>query len=367
MVNIEGSGLFEVGIDSLITDLDYTDPENSTNGKFRPMVLPELSLIRKSDDGMWATGIGFYLPAGFGGAWSLNNPLLGEHGYKSLGALAKILPGAAVRLTDRLSVGGTLGVAVSHAELEGPFFLQTGALAGAPTILDMQATGAAPTWGVGLQYEISDRTTLGLAFNDETRFRLDGSADADVFGLGPGAVSSDFDLDADLVWPRSLGLGLTHWLADRHRVSTDVIWFDWSHAFDRIDVKFTDSSNPLFPAILGPEITDSFPLDWRDSVSIRFGYEFFATPCDVLRAGYTYSSPTVPNSTLTPYIPATLEHTFSAGYGKQWDSTRFDIGYQFAFGPEANVHESDVVGGDFEFSTVKAQAHWLFLGLTFLY
>jgi long-subunit fatty acid transport protein len=258
-------------------------------------------------------------------------------------------------------------VAVSHVELEGPFFLQTGVLSGAPTLMDLQATGAAPTWSIGLQYQLSDQTTIGLAYQDETRFRLDGSLDADVFGLGPGAVSSDFDADVDLVWPRSLGLGVAHWLGERHRFSTDVLWFDWSHAFNHVDLKLTDSSNPLFPALLGPEIRDRFPLDWRDSVSVRIGYEFFLTPCDILRAGYAYNSPTIPESTLTPFIPAILEHSFSAGYGKQWNNTRFDIGYQFAFGPETHVEESSLAGGDFSFSEVKAQAHWIFLGLTFLY
>ncbi|MBI3469020.1 MAG: outer membrane protein transport protein [Planctomycetes bacterium] len=372
MVHLVGTGLLELGIDAIITDLDYSDPENSTNGKFRPAVLPEFAYIRKSADERWAVGLGVFVPAGFSAQWELNNPLLGEHGYKSFGALAKIVPGIAYRLSDQLSIGATLGVGVSHAELEGPFFLQTGPLRGTPTIFDVQATGATPVWSVGMQYQFSDRTALGVTYIDESRFRLDGNLDVDVFGLGPllglpDPLHSDFDAEVDVVWPRSLGLGMMHALTERQRISTDILWFDWSHAFDRVDLKLTEATNPLFTAMLGPEIRERFPLDWRDSISVRVGYEFFLTPWDVLRAGYTYNSPNVPDATLTPYIPATIEHTFSAGYGKRWGNCGLDLAYQFLFGPERHVSASELAGGDFASSELKAQAHGIFLTFSYRY
>ncbi|MBI3466226.1 MAG: outer membrane protein transport protein [Planctomycetes bacterium] len=370
IVNIDGCGLFELGLDGLLTDLDYSDPENSTNAKFRPMALPHFSYIRKSCDGDWAAGLGVYAPAGFGAQWSMNQAVFGpdHHGYKSIGALVKILPGIAYRLTDELSIGATLGVGVSHAELEGPFFLQNPSpspplVGGIPTRLDLQATGAAPTWSVGMQYQLSERTTLGLAYTDETRFRLNGNARTSVLGLAPVPVESKFDADVDLVWPRSLGLGVKHDLCACQRLSVDVVWFDWSHAFDHIDMKLTDSSNPAFGPLT--PIRDSFPLDWDDSVSLRIGYELFSTPCDVWRLGYVYNSRNIPSSTLTPYIPAILEHSFTVGYGKRWGNWTFDTAYQFSFSPERHVDGSDLVGGDFDNSEVKAQAHWLLLSASY--
>lgn len=365
LVNIEGVSLFELSNDILFTDLDYSDPENDTSSRFRASYLPTATYIRRDPDGWWAAGVGFYAPAGFSAQWHLNSPLFGRHGYKSLAALTKILPAVAVGVTDRLSVGGSLGVAISHAELESPFFLQTGALAGVPTLFDLQATGAAPAWGLGLQYQLGDCTTLGVAYTGETRFRMDGNLDAEVLGLAPLPVHSDFDAQLDFVWPRSLGVGVKHNLSAASRFSADVIWYDWSHAFEEVDLELTDASNPLFPALLGPKIRDTFPLDWDDSVSWRFGYERLLTECDVVRAGYVFHPNPIPSSTLTPLIPAILEHAISVGYGRRWGPCRLDLAYQYSFGPKESTTVSGVVGGDFDFGEIKSQAHWVFASFSY--
>jgi long-subunit fatty acid transport protein len=367
MVNVPGRGLFEFGIDGLLTDLHYSDPENDRRpNRHNPMALPQLSYIRTSEDGRWAIGLGMFAPAGFGAQWDLNSPALGGgHHYKSFGALLKILPGVAYRVTDKLSVGGTFGVAVSHAELEGPFFGQTGGLRGVPTLLDLQATGATTCWSLGLQYQLNDRTTLGLAYLHETRFRLDGNARVSVLGVAPVPLESAFNVDASLVWPRSLAGGISHTFGEtcRHRASAEVIWFDWSGAFQRVDLTFSESTNPVFPALLGPTFHDRIPLDWSDSVSVRLGYEFLLTECDTLRCGYIYHPQPIPSETLTPYIPAILEHAVSVGYGRRSGSWDFNIAYQYSFGPDQSVSQSGIVGGDFDRSRIEADVHWLALSL----
>ena len=369
LVNIPTDHLAEFGVDTLITNLKYTDPENRDYARDNPMVLPQAAFIQRSEDGVWAWGLGFFAPAGFSATWDLTNPVLGKNRYDSFAAVGKILPSLAVRVTDDLSIGATLGVAVSHAELEAPFFGQSGALRGAPTMMDLQATGAAPTWSVGLQYRLSDRTTIGASYVSETRFRLDGRARVDAF-LVPNAppVSSAFDLQLDMVWPRSAGVGITHMLTDNQRISLDVLWFDWSHAFDRLDMEFSNPSNPFFAAF-GPTLRDSLVLDWKDSVSVRFGYEYFLPTNGVFRIGYVHNSQTIPSSTLTPYIPATIEHTVTLGYGHWFhdNTVRFDVAYQWMIGPNDGPNTSRVVGGDFDNSELEVQAHWILFSLTKFY
>jgi long-subunit fatty acid transport protein len=81
-----------------------------------------------------------------------------------------------VKVTDQLSVGATLGLAISRVELNTPFYAQTGVLSalGALPVLDLAAKGFTPTWSVGAQYQLSDRTMLGLVYSSEDRFRLKG-------------------------------------------------------------------------------------------------------------------------------------------------------------------------------------------------
>ncbi len=360
MVHIAGERMFELGADMLICDLHYMQPpDDDAFALVRPSGLPQLSMIRRSADQRWAVGLGAFVPAGFGAEFDLANPVVGTHRYRSLGALVKVLPGVAHQLTDRLSVGATLGVAAGHVELEGPFVIQTGVCQGVPTLLDLQATGATLTWSTGLQYQLSDRTTLGVTYTSESRFQLDGRASADVFGLAMVPLHSDFEVQMKLACPRSVGLGVKHSLCPHRRISADVIWFDWSRAFDSIGVRLTDPSNPAF-TLLGP-IENEFPLYWRDSVSLRLGYEQFFRPGRVLRAGYVYHANPIPAGTLTPYIPATLEHAFSIGYGRRWHRWDVDLAYQFSFGPNQRVATSDFVGGDFDYSEVEARAHWISL------
>jgi long-chain fatty acid transport protein len=362
MVNMTVRGFYELGVDTLVTDLDYSDPDNpEVHGKFQAFPSPELGYIRKSDDECWAWGIGFFAPAGFGAKYEMQNPFTGPALYKSLGMLTKILPAVSVRVTDRLSVGGTFGVGICHAELEGPDFPP--GLGGPPTLFDLQATGATPVGSLGLQYQLSDRTMLGVCYTEESRFDLNGNVRATVLGPPPFPQASRFDAELDITWPRSLGVGIKHDLSPCQRVSADVIWYDWSSAFDSFDVTLTNSTNPLFTLLAGPEIGSSFLLDWEDTVSIRLGYEWEASARDVWRVGYIYHDSPAPNSTLSPYIDGVLEHAVSAGFSRRCNGYLLNVAYQYSFGPERNVGDSVLAGDDFSNSSFEAQAHWLSLSV----
>jgi long-subunit fatty acid transport protein len=362
--NIAGDRL-DFGLDFLSTSLRYDDPITKAHADPVVFPLPSFGYAKKSPDRRLTYGLGVFVPAGFGAHYDLRHLLYGTREYTSFGALVKILPAVAYNISDELSVGGTFGLGFSHVQFEAPFNLQSGLFAGVPCLLDMKASGLAPTWSVGMQYRLGTKTTIGLAFQGETRFKLHGDADVDISGFGFPLLKASYDIDVDLVWPRNLGFGITHRFNRQHRASFDVVWFDWSHAFDKLDMKLTNGSNPLFDLLLGNRVWDALPLDWDDSVAFRFGYEYFMTRRDVLRLGYIYHSNPVPSSTLIPLLAGTLEHAVSIGYGHQWDNWRVDLGYQFSWGSTDRVGFSDVIGGDYDQSSVRARAHWVFL--TFSY
>jgi long-chain fatty acid transport protein len=366
MTNVPGCGFTELGIDTVICDLSYSDLDNDADGEVKGFPSPMIGYVRRAPCSPLAWGLGFYVPAGFSAEFDLVNPHFGQTRYKSLGVLGKVLPGVAYQVTDRLSVGATLGVAIGQAELEAPFYVQTGPLAGAPTLLDLQATDATPTGGVGLQYQLSPSTTLGVAYTEESRFVFDGHSRVTLLTpLGP--LGSDFDTQLDLVWPRSLGVGIKHELCCCRRIGVDVIWYDWSHAFDQLDLVFRNPTNPVVAAVVGPEVRDAFPVRWDDSVSLRIGYEWDASDVTTWRVGYVYHDSPVPNETLTPLLDGVLEHAFSAGVTRDYGRASLNLAYQYSFGPERQVGVSDVVGGDFDNSTFEAEAHWISFSFLFPY
>ena len=367
MVNVEGRGLVDLGVNVLITDLQYGDPQNPGTGAWHnPFPIPEASVIKKSDDGQWAFGLGVFTPAGFATDWDLQEGgtmpgqlPLGTYHYRSLGAMAKFLPGVAYQVNDRLSVGATLGLGLGHTELEGPYFLQTGLPPlippGTPTIMRLYTTGVAPTWSFGLQYQLSDATTIGATYQSASYYSQTGSANVDLPGLG----SSEFKSEFDITWPASVGIGIKYDLCPHRIFSADVIWFGWSTAFDHAGVRLTNPSNPVFAALAPGGLSDQMPLDWRDSVSVRLGYEQHLLHGHIIRAGYAYHANQIPSQILTPYIPATLEHAFSLGYGWQHEAWEINLAYQYSFGPEVDVAQSGLAGGNFNNSWDRDQAHWM--------
>jgi long-subunit fatty acid transport protein len=260
------------------------------------------------------------------------------------------LPTVAYNVNDKLSIGATLGVAVSHDELEGPYTIQgPSPLRGTPTLLDLQATGATMCWSLGMQYKLTDATTLGLTYQSESAFDCHGPTTVTVPGLG----ACRYDTAFEIIWPQSVGAGIRHELCSHRTVSLDVIWYNWSNAFNSMDIYLSNPSVGYFPSA----IVEQLPLHWRDSISTKLGYEQILSNGHVVRCGYIYNNNPIPNGTLVPFIQATLEHSLSLGYGLNWKGWDLDFSYMYCFAGDRHVGMSDLVGQEFDNSTQRAQVH----------
>ncbi len=366
MMNVAGNGLAEIGIDTVIPVVDYSDPYNDVQSKIRPLPLPNLGYIRKVDD-RWAWGIGAFVPAGFGASYGvMNEPNTGANLLRSQGGMAKLLPALSFRASERLSLGIAVGIGFSYASLDGPLYLQDGPLAGVPTIMDMEGTGVAPVGSVGMQYQLTEKTMIGATYTEQSNYWMHGATNAVLL---PGFVlESRFDSKMKIQWPRSVAVGLKHDFCPHRRFSADVIWYDWAHAFDSLEIVLYNPSNPAVAPILGSvgqslPVTQHFPLNWTDSISMRLGYEVDWTDVDTFRFGYVYHSSPSPDSTLNPYLDGILENTFTLGYSRRFSRATFNAAYQYYFGDTRYVADSAIVGGQFDDSTMNAQAHFAMLSL----
>ena len=359
IVNMPTFRLSEFDVDVLFTDLDYSDSDNAkTRADDNPFPMGQFSLALKSPSADLGLGLGVFSQAGFASEYHLNGPFpfSGPQHYKSLGALVRFLSAASWRVNSRLSVGANLGVAASHIELEGPYFLQgPNPFAGTPTLLDFQGTGAALSWAAGLQYQLFPSTTVGINYQARTDFSLNGNTFVQV----PGLAASRFDSNLDVAWPQSLGFGVKHDIDCCTRIGLDFTWFDWSNAFDSFALTIRDAENPVLAGVVGPELVDRLPLNWRDSLSVKTGVERNLANGRVVRAGYIYHRNPIPEETLNPFLQTTLEHAFSVGYGWLWKASEIDVAYQYSFADDQSVVMSQFLGGDFDNSTVGTQAHWL--------
>jgi long-chain fatty acid transport protein len=357
MTNVNGNGLLDVGIDTVIVSGHYMEPGNNAYSSTGTPA-PQIGIVKKSADGDWALGVAILTPAGFAERFDMQGPfpVSGTQRYESFGALVKVPVGLAYKVTDNLSIGGSVGLGVCNASLEGPYTLNGPTLPGVPTDFRTHGWGADFIWSAGLQYQWSECTTFGAAYQSAAPFRLDGNTAVDVPGLG----SSSYDSVVQFEWPQSVAVGVRHALCECRTVSFDVVWFNWSQAFDNFGMELTGPGNPFFP----PQIIENFPLNWRDTVSFRFGFEQQINPCTALRLGYVYHRNPIPTETLSPFIQGFLEHTFAVGITRYWNCWEIDLAWQHMFGPRQRVGTSPFFGGDFSGSTQDVMAD--IIGVSFI-
>ena len=356
---------FSLNGDLLLRDVYYRDPLDSGRSRDGAYVLPQLSVAASVPGTPVSFGLGMHLPGGYGVSYELRHPVLGKQDYESQAVLLKLLPVVACRIGERVSVGGGLGVGYAKCRFELPYTFQRGPLAGLTGLAEADADGFGVTGNLGIQIRPTERLTLGLAWVSGTLTRQTGEFDLDVSGVGLPVTdpTARYDLEYDFRWPASITGGAAYGLP-RGRLSAEVAWFGWRSALDRFHFRLKNGDNPEFDALVGSTPSDTFPLDWRDSVSVRLGYEHFLTDATAVRLGYIYNLNPIPDNTLTPLLPGVLEHSVTVGAGHRIGGAQLDFAYQYAFGRTREVGSSRILGGDFDSSRVQARAHWVFVGLS---
>lgn len=307
------------------------------------------------------------VPGGLGGATSY-----GLQKHRSEIAVLRGALGIGVAISERLSLGASLGLIYNRNTLQAPYTFQSHpVLQGFKTLLDLRTEGFGVNGTAGVQFKPDDRWSFGLSYRTETRVDSDGDASgnaaAQLQSLGGAfaGVRPDFHYDATVAntFPQTVSAGVSWQFAARARAVIQLDWIGWSDAFDDLNISLTRGNNADLNAFLGTDsIRDSVPLHWRDAFVYRAGLEFAATSELALRVGYSFGENPVPASSLSPLTAAILEHTLTAGVG--WERGRFsvDLAYQFDFPTTERVGVSGLRGGEYSFSRTGVEAHWI--GLT---
>jgi long-chain fatty acid transport protein len=207
---------------------------------------------------------------------------------------------------------------------------------------------------VGAMYKLTSWFTVGATYTTPVRFNYtNGKGDLNLSSVGLGRVTYDTRI-AGAEWPQQVDVSIAAKPTDRFTAALTVSWINWS-AIHGIEFTFTNPSNPLAPA----EQNVSLPFNWKDQAVVAVGFAYTAIQDQmikdrlVLRAGYNWSNNQIPNSTLTPLAPLTLEHRLSGGFGYRftkhwsWDSTAF-YGLN---NTETNPNPNQPFGANFQQST----------------
>jgi long-chain fatty acid transport protein len=306
-------------------------------------------------------------PGGLGGTTSY-----GLQQHRSEITVLRTALGFGLSLSDRLSIGGSLGIVYNENALKAPYIFQSHpVLKGFKTLLDLETSGVGFNGSVGVLYRPTDSLSFSLRYQTETSVDTDGraygNAGVQLTNLGGpfAGVQPDFRYDARVenVFPQSVSGGVSWQAHPRWRLAVQVDWVNWSDSFDQLPIHLTSGNNADLNGFLGTNaIDDTVPLHWRDRVVFHTGVEFLADKDLTLRVGYAFGDSPVPAETLTPLTAAIARHTVSTGL--EWRHGHFLVAgaYQYDLPTAMTVGVSGLATGEYSNSRTAVGVHWF--GLT---
>jgi long-chain fatty acid transport protein len=248
-------------------------------------------------------------------------------------------PVLSYRVNDVISVGA--GVSVNYARLDFELALPS---VGPRPEGEVEMSGVddvLPGWNLGVLFELSQRTRLGLTYRSELDFEMDG--DFDVRNTPPlfqALGLRDGDVQAELPLPQFVRGSFHHQLTDEVALLGDVGWEDWS----------VNDFTPL----RGPAgRTLEVPRKWRDTWHLGAGVEWRVAPRWLLQTGVGYdSSPVKERSTNLPDMPSDDQWRLSFGFVHDLtENVRIGLNYtyiDFGRSPIATPNDFGRLVGDYE-------------------
>lgn len=224
-------------------------------------------------------------------------------------------PSVAYQVNEALS----LGAGVDYQHISGELSNFAG-VAGTATV---KGTDYAWGYNLGVLYNISSSTRIGVAYRSAISYTLTGTVTT-AFPAANGPVSLDLKL------PDTLSLSGFHQLNDKWDVMADVTWTGWS-TFKQ--VKVVDGT--------GATISNT-PENWKNTVRVSVGATQHYNEQWLARVGLAYDQAPVQDAFRTARIPDN-NRTWLAlgGQYKPAKASAIDFGYAHLFVSDSSINESN--------------------------
>jgi long-chain fatty acid transport protein len=234
--------------------------------------------------------------------------------------VVNVNPSVAYKVNDALSVA--VGVNYAKAEVE---FQQAVPSLGGPTRPDGSGTlkGDAKAWGynLGLMYQLTKDTRLGLSYRSRIKFDLGGRQQVPSLGV-------DRDISADLETPDTASLAIHHQLNEKWAVLADYTWTGWS-SLQKLEPVTTSGARAVAP----------LRYNFKDTYRVGLGTTYKVNDQWMLRLGAAFDKGAVPSDTFRTMTVPDEDRVWLA-LGAKWNitpKTSLDIGYAHIFVKEAKT------------------------------
>jgi long-chain fatty acid transport protein len=259
--------------------------------------------------------LGFAMTGNFGAPLNYDDNWVGRYYVQEATMLGlSLLPTIAYRVTDKLSLGGSLNA------MWGKYKNQVAINNVNPSYGDGQLKLDDNTWGwgvnLGLLYEFTPGTRLGFTWNSQVD--LDFSAPAQFSNLAPGLNTLlnsrgllNANIDVGIKVPQQLMLSAFHQVNPRWAVLGSVGWQQWSK-FGQVELGVSDTSNPT---------STTTSLNFKDTWHFALGAQYQLSDPWLLNFGMAYDSGMQGSSNVSPLLPVGSQWRFGVGAQNQYSKT----------------------------------------------
>ena len=288
-------------------------------------------------------------------------------------------PTVAYRFDDlKLSVAAGLDITYAQVSLQksaySPFVdptnptPPTGAFELGSLGLDGTATGLGYNFGV--RWKPHDQLLLGVAYRSRITLDVKGNANfLATTGTGLGAIGlpgtavfpytrarATSPASTSITLPDTIDLAVAWLPTDKLTLEFDATRTGWS-SFQKLLINF---DSPQFAAFNNqPD-----PRNWQDVWGYKFGGQYALNSRLDLRAGYSFDTTPVPDSTVDPLLPDADRHSFAFGAGLHNDFATLNLAYMWVHFVDRAVHSQDLTTLRGENGTFKSDAYILAADVT---
>lgn len=248
-----------------------------------------------------------------------------------------INPSIAFKVTPSLSLGAGFNIQRIDATYEKATPVPLGPVAapfyGAPYVSGDVKTRVKNTgygWNVGLMYEPSEDTRIGLSYRSRVKHKATGDTDLSFMVPGRGVMARSSEAKATVSLPDTFVLSAYQRLDPRWELLGDISWTGWS-------------SIPTLK-IVNPSLSDAeLNLKFKDAWRIAVGAQYQLNDSWKLKGGLAWDQSPVRKASYRPAsLPDNDRYWISLGAQyKPSENTTLDFGYSLLVMPGNKVDNNN--------------------------
>jgi long-chain fatty acid transport protein len=273
----------------------------------------------------FTAGLGVYAPFGLKTRYKKDSYVASE-GVRSELEIIDIAPAAAYRLTEKLTLGGSVIVRYIHGRMTNTV-TQYQAYGYGTGYSDFDLDGWTMAWTAGALYEFTPKTRIGLSYRSQSMQTVKGTHELSGFS-NPALNRTDHNGKASPDLPQSVLLSAWHDVNDRWSVSSSVRWTDWEDSFQEFTLK---------SGLTEKTVDES----WKKTWTLSLGTDYKLTDRWTIRFGTAWDQSPVRNRThRTVRIPDSDRFWLSTGASYTVGNVQIDAGFAHLFMKNSTAVES---------------------------